>query len=212
MFDIDLTDYDDVRTCGKEGHICVRCWPLMAAAVQARPHAAGSRLTRGRAGPWRGPRRRCWRGGCRPACAHACRGSRTAPQSPAAACTALSREQPHALLAHTHCRGGAAPCPLHSFVTRAVRMRATRCWTPACERTLALSTSCGCSPAAAAYTAGSVTRGAPALAAHSCVQHCVRLWCWTLIVSALSLCMESEGSCMPMTNFKGSGGRHSAIG
>lgn len=33
VFDIDLTDYDDVRTCGKEGHICGRCWPLMALAV-----------------------------------------------------------------------------------------------------------------------------------------------------------------------------------
>ena len=34
MFDIDLTDYDDVRTCGKGGHICSACWPFMAAAVQ----------------------------------------------------------------------------------------------------------------------------------------------------------------------------------
>ena len=34
VFDIDLTDYDDVRTCGKEGHICQSCWPLMALAIQ----------------------------------------------------------------------------------------------------------------------------------------------------------------------------------
>ncbi len=36
VFDIDLTDYDDVRTCGKEGHICGACWPLMAVAVEVR--------------------------------------------------------------------------------------------------------------------------------------------------------------------------------
>ncbi len=36
VFDIDLTDYDDVRTCGKEGHICNKCWPLMAAAIKVR--------------------------------------------------------------------------------------------------------------------------------------------------------------------------------
>lgn len=37
VFDIDLTDYDDVRTCGREGHICIKCWPLMAAAIKVCP-------------------------------------------------------------------------------------------------------------------------------------------------------------------------------
>lgn len=34
VFDIDISDYDDVRTCCKDAAICPRCWPLMNAAVR----------------------------------------------------------------------------------------------------------------------------------------------------------------------------------
>ncbi|KAF8067167.1 Prim1 [Scenedesmus sp. PABB004] len=34
VIDIDLTDYDGLRTCGSGGHICARCWPFIAVAMQ----------------------------------------------------------------------------------------------------------------------------------------------------------------------------------
>lgn len=34
VIDIDISDYDELRTCGSGGHICSRCWPFMAVAIQ----------------------------------------------------------------------------------------------------------------------------------------------------------------------------------
>ncbi|CAK4623963.1 hypothetical protein LEN26_007134 [Aphanomyces euteiches] len=34
VFDVDLTDYDDIRTCCQAASICHKCWKLMVAAVK----------------------------------------------------------------------------------------------------------------------------------------------------------------------------------